>query len=183
MVKDIITILVTLLLKGLSYQNLFNCDGNKTPRPDGLKLNFVRSNYEVIHDDFTKFIREFHTNNATIGELNNTLIALIPKCVKLETLSDFRLISLVGSMYKVLAKVLANRINKVMNSIIGESHKAFVKGHQILNSFVIAKKNIHERKMDKEEGLLVKLDIKKAYDSGGHDFLDSMMEDMGFGVK
>ncbi|KAK3197910.1 hypothetical protein Dsin_021325 [Dipteronia sinensis] len=96
---------------------------------------------------------------------------------------DFRTISLVGSMYKVLAKVLANRIKKKMNSIIGNSQMAFVKGQQILDSFVVAEEIIYAWKKNRVGGLLVKLDFEQAYDSVDHDFLDSIIEDMGFGVK
>ncbi|KAK3219853.1 hypothetical protein Dsin_013823 [Dipteronia sinensis] len=60
---------------------------------------------------------------------------------------------------------------------------AFVKGRQILDSFVIVEEIIHEWKGDNEGGLLVKLDFEKAYDSVDHDFLDHMMEDMGFGER
>ncbi|KAK2639526.1 hypothetical protein Ddye_027321 [Dipteronia dyeriana] len=119
-----------------------------------------------------KFIAEFHKESTIIKDLNRTFIALIPKKEKPETLKDFISISLVGSMYKVLAKVLANRLKKVMNLIIGDTQMAFVQNHHIVYSFVIANEIIHWWKRDIEGSLLIKLDFEKAYDSVDHSFLD-----------
>ncbi|KAK2651094.1 hypothetical protein Ddye_018583 [Dipteronia dyeriana] len=98
-------------------------------------------------------------------------------------MGDFRPISLVGSMYKVVAKVLANRIKKVMASIMGENQMAFIKNRQILDSFVIAEEIIHKWRKGGEGSLLVKLDFEKAYDSVDHFFLNEMLVKMGFGLK
>ncbi|KAK2654365.1 hypothetical protein Ddye_014221 [Dipteronia dyeriana] len=122
-------------------------------------------------------------NVTWIKELNYTFIALIPKDSKPSTMGDFHPISLVGSMYKVVTKVLANRIKKVMASIIGESQKAFIKNRQILDSFVIAEERIHKWRKGGEGGLLVKLDFEKASDSVDHIFLVEMLVKMGFGSK
>ncbi|KAK3197919.1 hypothetical protein Dsin_021334 [Dipteronia sinensis] len=86
-------------------------------------------------------------------------------------------------MYKILAKVLANRLNKAINSIIGETQMSFVKNRQILDIFVIAEEVIQMWKRDKEGGLLIKLDFEKAYNSVEHDFLDLMLKDMRFQEK
>ncbi|KAK3189918.1 hypothetical protein Dsin_029479 [Dipteronia sinensis] len=91
-------------------------------------------------------------------------------------MGDFRPISLVGAMYKVLAKVLANRMRNVMQSVIGDYQIAFIKNRQILDSFVIAEEVIHKWKTEKDGGLLVKLDFEKAYDSVDHTFVDNMLE-------
>ena len=88
------------------------CDGNKAPGPDGLNLNFIKKNWGEIGKDFMAFIREFYEDSSVIRELNTTFIALIPKNKRPATVNDFRPISLVGSMYKILAKVLSNRIKK-----------------------------------------------------------------------
>ncbi|KAK2654436.1 hypothetical protein Ddye_014292 [Dipteronia dyeriana] len=97
------------------WEAVSSCDGNKAPGPDGLNLNFIKANWEVIRIDF---IKEFHSNEDIVKSLNNTFLALIPKCSKPDSMSDFRPISLVGSMYKILAKVLANLLKMVLNSVI-----------------------------------------------------------------
>ncbi|KAK3217875.1 hypothetical protein Dsin_011845 [Dipteronia sinensis] len=115
---------------------------------------------EIISGDFMNFLAEFYLDGATVKAINQTFITLIPKCSRLGSLKDFRPISLVTSMYKLLAKVLANRVKKVMGSIIGEVQMAFVSGRQIIDGFVIAEEIIHKWKNDKNGGLLVKLFVK-----------------------
>lgn len=73
-----------------------------------------------------RFIEEFHRNGKVVKDLNKTFITLILKCGHPESLRDFRPISLVSLMYKIFAKVLANRLKPVMNSMIGEFQMAFV---------------------------------------------------------
>ncbi|KAK3230491.1 hypothetical protein Dsin_002372 [Dipteronia sinensis] len=77
------------------------------------------------------FMKDFHEDGSIVKELNYSFITLIPKIGNPETIKDFRPISLVGSMYKILTNVLANRIKKVMDSAIGESQMSFVKGKHI----------------------------------------------------
>ncbi|KAK2640473.1 hypothetical protein Ddye_028268 [Dipteronia dyeriana] len=106
---------------------LSNCEGNKAQSPDEFNLNFVKAHCGDIQEDFMNFMKVFHNDGSVVNELNRTLIALIPKVGRMETMKDFRPVSLISSMYKILAKVLANRLRKVMNAIIGDSQMAFVK--------------------------------------------------------
>ena len=130
-----------------------SCDGNKAPGPDGFNINFIKANWEVIRDDFMKFISEFHIDGTIVQYLNNTFISLIPKCKAPSSMNDFRLISLVGSMYKILAKVLASCLKKVMDTVIGETQMAFVNNKQILDSFIVVEEIIYKWR-DKKGGSL-----------------------------
>ena len=90
---------------------------------------------------------------------------------------------MVGSFYKLVPKVLSNRLKLVMNLVIGPTQMAFVKDLQILDSLVIADEVIHSWKKGGNGGLLVKLDFKKAYDSVSHGFLIKVLYRMGFGFR
>ncbi|KAK3220321.1 hypothetical protein Dsin_014291 [Dipteronia sinensis] len=162
---------------------LSNCDGNKAPGPDGFNINFIKAHWDEIQEDFMNFINDFHKGGAIRKDINRAFIALIPKVGKPESMKDYRPICLVGSCYKLLAKVLANRLKKCMDSIIGETQMAFVTNRQISNSLVIAEEIINKWKGDMERGLIVKLDFEKAYDSVDCNFLDNMMAGMGFGAR
>lgn len=79
---------------------------------------------------------EFDRNEKLTKVINSTFIALIPKVNSSQRLNDFRPISLVGCMYKVLANVLANRLRGIMGSVISDSQSAFVKGKQITDDIL-----------------------------------------------
>ena len=82
-----------------------------------------------------------------------------------------------------LAKVLANRLKKVVGQVVSTSQNEFVEGRQILDAALIANEDVDSLIRRKEKGLLCKLDIEKAYDHLNWDFLLQVMEKMGFGKK
>ena len=90
---------------------------------------------------------------------------LIPKKQTVEDFKDLRPISLVGGLYKILAKVLANRIKRVFDKVISKSQNAFVKDGQILDAVLIANELVDSTLRRKKQGMVCKLDIEKAYDS------------------
>ncbi|GAU16627.1 hypothetical protein TSUD_325750 [Trifolium subterraneum] len=127
-----------------------------------------------------RFITEFHRNGKLTKGLNSTFIALIPKIDSPQRLNDFRPISLVGCLYKILAKVLANRLRLVIGSVISESQTAFVKDRQILDGILIANEVVDEARKAKKELMLFKVDFEKAYDSVDWGYLDDVMGKMSF---
>ncbi|XP_028120245.1 uncharacterized protein LOC114317682 [Camellia sinensis] len=87
------------------------------------------------------------------------------------------------SVYKILSKVLANRLKLVMPRIISEEQSAFVGGRSILDGILIANEIVDWWKKTKKHGIILKLDFEKAYDSVNWSFLLSMMKNFGFGEK
>ncbi|RVW14110.1 LINE-1 reverse transcriptase-like [Vitis vinifera] len=97
--------------------------------------------------------------------------------------SDYRPISLLGGLYKLLAKVLANRLKKVIGKVISPDQNVFIKGRQILDGSLIANEVIDSWQKRGEKGIICKLDIEKAYDSINWQFLLKVMQKLGFGSK
>jgi hypothetical protein len=136
----------------------------KSPGPDGVNFGFLKDFWETVKRDVMRFITDFHRNGKLTRGINTTFIALIPKVDSPQRLNDFRPISLVGSLYKILSKVLANRLKMVLGSVISETQTAFVKNRQILDGILIANEVVDEAKESNKELMLFKVDFEKAYD-------------------
>ncbi|GKV31852.1 hypothetical protein SLEP1_g40514 [Rubroshorea leprosula] len=159
---------------------VWNCDSTKAPGPDGFTFGFIKNEWEVIKADIMVFLKDFHTNGRMVRGSNASFLVLIPKKENPQGIEEYRPISLIGCMYKILAKVLANRLSRVLNTIIGENQSAFIEGRQLVDSVVVANEAIDEVRKRKSQCFLFKIDFEKAYDKVSWSFLDYMMEKMGF---
>ena len=115
--------------------------------------------------------------------INAFFLVLIPKKGRAEDLKDFRSITVVGNLYKLLAKLLANRLKKVAGKIVSKSQNAFVERRQILDASLISNEAIDSMQKGGDGGILCKLDIEKAYGHVNWSFLLWLLERMGFGAK
>jgi len=126
-------------------------------------------------------LADFHRN---VSEkcLNATFISLLPKMAGVYDMKQFRPISFVGSVNKILTKILASRLRKVIGKSVGPRSHAFIKGHQILDASLIVNECINSYLKLKQPGVLSKLNIE-AFDHGTWDFLIVILEKMGFPSK
>ena len=76
-------------------------------------------------------VKRFETDGYILRGCNPTFIALVPKLQDPLNIKGYRPISLIGCQYKLIAKVLANRLQKVVHSVLSDVQTAYLKGRQI----------------------------------------------------
>ncbi|RVW22247.1 LINE-1 reverse transcriptase-like [Vitis vinifera] len=162
---------------------LMEMRGDKAPGPDGFTVAFWQDCWDLVKEEVMDLFKEFFEYGSFAKSLNTTFLVLIPKKGGADDLGDFRPISLLGSLYKLLAKVLANRLKKVLDRVVSVDQNAFVRGRQILDASLVANEVIDYWYKRKEKGLICKLDIEKAYDSINWNFLMKVLRKMGFGSR
>ena len=118
-------------------------------------------------------------------EINHTFITFIPKVKSPKRISEFRPISLCNVIYKLVSKVLANRLQGLLPDIISENQSAFQVGRLISDNILMAYETIHYMKHQSRKAgfLALKLDMSKAYDRVEWSFLKLLMLRMGFHEK
>ena len=144
---------------------------------------FYQNYWSLVGDDVSKTISSM-LNSATIPRpLNHTFITLIPKTKNHLAVTDCRPISLCNVFCKIFSKVIANRLNKILPSIIIEHQSAFTKTRLILDNILVEFETLHSmniHKSSKSGYMAVKLDMSEAYDRVEWSFLEEVMRMMGF---
>ena len=110
-------------------ESVWNCDGGKSPGPYGFTFKFIKNYWDTIGCDFIEMVKRFEIEGFLPRGCNSSFIALVPKCEGPLHIKDFRPISLIGCQYKVIAKLLANRLLQVVSDV----QTAYIKGRQIID--------------------------------------------------
>jgi len=159
---------------------VWQCEGSKSPGPDGFNFNFIQKSWDFVKEELMEAMASFHATGNIPKGCNASFIALFPKVRDPSKLEQYRPISLVGVIYKIITKVLAGRLKKVLPAIIDESQSAFLKGRGILDSVLMANEVVEDLRKKGRSGICLKVDFEKAYDSVRWDFLYDMLHKMGF---
>lgn len=128
-------------------------------------------------------VNEFFNNHFLQPNINDITIILIPKRKNPTTVTDYRPISLCNVSYKIIAKMLVNRIRPFLNNLISPYQNAFVPGRQITDNILMAHEflhTLHSKRKGKIGHMALKLDIEKAYDNLSWDFLHKTLQAFNF---
>ncbi|XP_074271258.1 uncharacterized protein LOC141595186 [Silene latifolia] len=153
----------------------------KAPGPDGMNGLFYQTYWGTIGPIVTETVLAILRGERSPAELNKTNIVLIPKKKAPDKIRDFRPISLCNVVYKLVSKVLANRLKTFLGDIVSENQSAFTPGRAISDNVMIAFEVFHYMKSCRSsEGIMaLKLDMAKAYDRVEWLFLRRVLITMG----
>ena len=154
---------------------------NKSPGSDGLPVEFYKSFWTDIKIPLLDSLQEAYTS----GELSTTqkrgIITLLHKKNDKTLLNNWRPISLLNTDYKILTHVLANRMKKVINTLISSDQTGYIKGRFIGQNIRVIQDVIELLEEEKTEGAILFLDFKKAFDTVSHTFLLKTLQHFNFG--
>ncbi|RVW81652.1 Transposon TX1 uncharacterized 149 kDa protein [Vitis vinifera] len=158
-----------LPLKGypFTWERAQQMHPDKSPRPDGFNPAFFQHFWLLIGNDIFHACSSWLNKNEFPASLNETIIVLIPKNDNPVSMRDLWPIALCNVLYKIIVKVLANRLKIFLPVLIDESQSTFVLGKAIIDNVVVAFELIHymKRKTHGKVGdVALKIDISKAYD-------------------
>ena len=165
---------------------LFQMHPNKAPGIDGMHALFYQKFWHVVGEDVINFIKSWWCGATDIDSLNRTCIVLIPKCPHPQQMGDFRPISLCNVLYKIVSKMMANRLKILLPDIISKHQSAFVPGRLITDNAMVAFEIFHgmKRRSEGRMGTMAfKLDMSKAYDRVEWSFVEKIMLKMGFNTE
>jgi hypothetical protein len=154
----------------------------KAPGPDGMQSIVYKKYWHLIRSIVDEVLQVLNGGDIPEG-WNDTFITLIPKVKKPSRIKDLRPISLCNVLYKIVSKVLANRLKLILPKVISGNQSAFVPERLTTDNVLIAYELSHylmNKRGGKEGFAVVKADMSKAYDRVEWHFLEAMMTKMGF---
>ena len=116
---------------------LDHMEAYKVPGPDGFTARFFKACWPIIKDNLLRMVRKSQTYSKLSGGTNSAFLALIPKEKGESDFSRFFPIPLCNAGYKLVSKIIANRLKKIMPNIILENQGGFIKGRHILHNIVL----------------------------------------------
>jgi ribonuclease HI len=158
----------------------------KSPGPDGFSACFYQRSWSTVRMEVCKAVLDFLNHDRFDNSINSTNIVLIPKKKSPSQITDYRPISLCNVIYKLIAKVLANRMKQVLVQIISPTQSAFLPGRLITDNVLVAFEALHtmDARMKGRQGFMaLKLDMSKVYDRVEWEFLEAIMLKLGFAER
>lgn len=161
---------------------IFDASNKSSPGPDGLNYDFYKTFFEILKTDMLNVFNSYLIlNEYPPGTFSAGIISLIPKKGDIHDLNNRRPISMLNTDYKILTKIFWNRLQPLMNKLIGPGQSACVSESSCINNLRTLRNVLIKSKLTKHfKSLLLSIDLEKAFDGVDHEFLWKVLEQFGF---
>jgi hypothetical protein len=162
------------------HEALFQLHPDKAPGPDGFTAHFYQKCWHIIKRDLLRMVQYVQKSAKIGGNTNSTFLALIPKDLNPSSFNRFRPISLCNVSYKIIAKIIANRIKPLLHKLISPNQSGFMEKRQMIDNIILVQEAIHSSRERGDQGMIVKIDMANAFDRVRHSFLIAVLKKFGF---
>lgn len=160
---------------------LFSLAKGKAPGPDGFPAEFYKHCWDSVGSSVLQSVHDFFRHGLLLKEVNATILALVPKVPNASAVTDYRPIACCNTIYKLITKILANRIAGVLPNLIDQSQNAFVKGRRMSDNILLAQELFASfHLLPYLPKCAIKVDFHKAYDTVDWDFLELVLQAFRF---
>jgi mannosylglycoprotein endo-beta-mannosidase len=155
----------------------------RSPGPDGWTTEFFSHFFDIVGPDLLSMVEDVRIRGKISKSINSTFLVMIPKKNNAVSFNDYRPISLCNLIYELVSKVIANRLKPFLEKGLSAEQLGFLKGRRIQDAIATAHECIHSIKQKNLKALIMKIDLKKAFDCIDWDFLRLILLAAGFGDR
>eukprot|EP00253_Pinus_taeda_P029948 PITA_29948 len=148
--------------------------------PDGFNMNFFKACWRILKQDVLEVVEDSRRFKTVLKALNESFIALIPKQEEATSPNRFRPIAFCNVIYKIISKVISNHIKPLLPTLVSKKKTGYVEGRQILDNIFQAHGMVHSLITNKQAGIIMQLDIVKAYEKNSWSYIRAILKSYGF---
>ena len=163
------------------YTAIKGMQNNKAPGIDGIPREFYQKFWHLIKDKFLLVIKKIQLFQKLTITQQQAVLKLLYKKAERDDLKNWRPISLLCTDYKIITKILANRLQLVLHEIINEDQTCGIPRRSIFSNLRLYRNIIAHSQQKRVRGYIIALDQEKAFDRVNHQFLIKIMEKFNFG--
>jgi len=177
-ISDASNNLLTMLPTHEEIHNaVFSLNNSSAPGPDGFGAIFFQTYWSIVKEDVCKAVLQFFTDGWLLPNFNSNTIVLIPKVENVDTVNHYRPIALANFKFKIITKILADRLAPIMSTIVSEEQRGFIRGRNIRDCICTISEAINLFQSRSFGGKVAfKVDISKAFDTLEWSFLLAVLK-------